>query len=160
MAWSPTAQWTHPLVNIKQSNASPQLTNYLSFGLAELMTWQGLASVINKFRTKTLGLQALSNREGAGLADRLKIPFMYCWSPSVIPKPADWSAHIGTHLAFYGLSFTKILQLVIDIVGYFFLDDSNYEPPAELAKFLRAGPPPIYIGSVPVPSRQATDHEY
>lgn len=82
MAWSPTAQWTHPLVNIKQSNASPQLTNYLSFGLAELMTWQGLASVINKFRTKTLGLQALSNREGAGLADRLKIPFMYCWSPS------------------------------------------------------------------------------
>lgn len=95
MAWSPTSQWTHPLVNIKQTNASTRLSNYLSFGLAELMTWQGLASVINKFRTKTLGLQALSNREGAGLADRLKIPFMYCWSPSVIPKPEDWKEHIG-----------------------------------------------------------------
>lgn len=95
MAWSPTAQWAHPLVNIKQSNASSQLSNYLSFGLAELMTWQGLASVVNKFRTKTLGIHPLANREGAGLADRLKIPFMYCWSPSVIPKPADWKEHIG-----------------------------------------------------------------
>lgn len=33
-----------------------------------------------------------------------------------------------------------------DVVGYFFLDDSEYEPTAELANFLKAGPPPIYIG--------------
>ncbi|KAJ9125420.1 hypothetical protein QFC22_000381 [Naganishia vaughanmartiniae] len=127
MAWSPTSQWAHPLVNIQKTNASARLSNYLSFGLAELMTWQGLGSVINKFRKRTLGLEKLTNREGGGLADRLKIPFMYCWSPSVIPKPEDWKEHI-------------------DVVGYFFLDDSNYQPSAELSAFLQSGPPPIYIG--------------
>ncbi|KAJ9109763.1 hypothetical protein QFC19_001993 [Naganishia cerealis] len=147
MAWSPTSQWAHPLVNIKKTNASPQLTNYLSFGLAELMTWQGLASVINKFRTKTLGIPPLSNREGAGLADRLKIPFMYCWSPSVIPKPDDWKEHIGENFATALRSVDlHFLTSLPDVVGYFFLDDSEYEPPQELAEFLQSGPPPIYIG--------------
>lgn len=55
---------------------------------------------------------------------------MYCWSSAVVPKPADWP------------SFT-------DVVGYFFLDEGSlhgYEPPPELAAFLEAGPPPVYVG--------------
>ena len=31
----------HPLVNIKQSNAENGLTNYLSYAMADIMTWQG-----------------------------------------------------------------------------------------------------------------------
>jgi sterol 3beta-glucosyltransferase len=147
MAWSPTSQWAHPLVNIQKTNASSQLSNYLSFGLAELMTWQGLGSVINKFRKRTLGLEALSAREGAGLADRLKIPFMYCWSPSVIPKPEDWKEHIGRYCVVTPLKAgVDRLALPSDVVGYFFLDDSHYEPSPELSAFLQSGPPPIYIG--------------
>lgn len=35
----------------------------------------------------------------------------------------------------------------IDVVGFCFLDlASNYEPPEELVKWLKAGPKPIYIG--------------
>ena len=46
----------------------------------------------------------------------------------MIPKPKDWGSHI-------------------DISGFYFLSlASNYQPDADLAAFLDAGPPPIYIG--------------
>jgi len=38
---SPTTAFPHPLVNVKQSNAENGLTNYLSYALAEMLTWQG-----------------------------------------------------------------------------------------------------------------------
>ncbi|PVF99014.1 glycosyltransferase family 1 protein [Serendipita vermifera] len=128
MPWCPTVDFPHPLVNISQSNAEPGLTNYLSYALAEIMTWKGLGDVINKFRQKSLGLDPLSIRSGPGIADRLKVPWTYCFSPSLVPKPLDWKNHI-------------------DVVGFYFLDlAQNYKPPQELADFLAAGPPPIYIG--------------
>jgi hypothetical protein len=37
MPWSPTTGFKHPLVNIKATNAEKGLTNYFSFGLAELL---------------------------------------------------------------------------------------------------------------------------
>ena len=49
-------------------------------------------------------------------------------SPALIPKPKDWGSHIT-------------------ISGFFFLSlASNYQPDPELAEFLAAGPPPVYIG--------------
>lgn len=41
MPWSPTTEFNHPLVQINSSNAPKGLTNYLSFALADQMTWQG-----------------------------------------------------------------------------------------------------------------------
>lgn len=41
MPWSPTTAFPHPLVNVSQSNAENGLTNYLSYALADLLTWQG-----------------------------------------------------------------------------------------------------------------------
>lgn len=41
MPWSPTTSFPHPLVKILRSNAEEGLTNYLSYAVAELMTWQG-----------------------------------------------------------------------------------------------------------------------
>lgn len=59
---------------------------------------------------------------------RLRIPFTYCWSPAIIPKPKDWGQQIS-------------------ISGFFFLSlASTYTPEPELAAFLAAGPPPVYIG--------------
>lgn len=77
MPWSPTTAFKHPLVNIRQTNADPTIVNYPSYGLAEIMTWQGLSRLTNKFR-KTIKLQPLAHREGPGIADHLKIPHMYC----------------------------------------------------------------------------------
>lgn len=41
MPYSPTRAFPHPLANIKRSNLDPKLTNYLSYGMVETLTWQG-----------------------------------------------------------------------------------------------------------------------
>lgn len=41
MPWSPTRQFPHPLANLSPGNVEPGVANYLSYGLVELMTWQG-----------------------------------------------------------------------------------------------------------------------
>lgn len=128
MPWSPTRAFPHPLADIKSSNADEVLTQYLSYALVEMMTWQGLGDVINRFREKALDLPPLSMIWAPGLLNRLKIPYTYCWSPSLIPKPNDWGKHI-------------------DISGFYFLDlATNFTPDPDLAAFLAAGPPPVYIG--------------
>lgn len=128
MPWSPTTSFSHPLVNITASNAGYRLSNYLSYAAADLLTWQGIGDIINTFRTSTLGLSPLTLRSGPGIIDRFKVPWTYCMSPSLVPKPDDWKNHI-------------------DVVGFYFLDLAvNYQPPPELLAFLEAGETPIYIG--------------
>ncbi|KAI0383627.1 glycosyltransferase family 1 protein [Hypomontagnella monticulosa] len=128
MPWSPTRAFPQPLANIQSSNTDPVTTNYVSYALVEMMTWQGLGDVINRFRTKILDLEPLSLMWAPGVLTRLQIPYTYCWSPALIPKPNDWGQHI-------------------DIAGFYFLNlASSYTPAPELAEFLEAGPPPVYIG--------------
>lgn len=58
----------------------------------------------------------------------MNVPFSYLWSPSLVPKPADWGEEI-------------------DISGFVFLDlASSFTPPDPLAEFLAKGEKPIYIG--------------
>ena len=57
-----------------------------------------LGDLINTWRD-SLDLEPISRSEGPCLVEALKIPFTYCWSPSLVPKPADWSDHIGTHFS-------------------------------------------------------------
>lgn len=64
----------------------------------------------------------------SGQLYRLHVPYSYLWSPALVPKPPDWGPEI-------------------DIAGFVFLDlASSFKPPEELAKFLKTGPPPVYIG--------------
>ncbi|KAF2795196.1 glycosyltransferase family 1 protein [Melanomma pulvis-pyrius CBS 109.77] len=126
--YTPTVQFPHPLANIKTSNVDANYTNFMSYPLVEMMTWQGLGDLINRFRAKTLCLDEVSTLWAPGQLYRLNVPYSYMWSPSLVPKPKDWGPEI-------------------DIAGFVFLDlASSFEPPEDLAKFLEAGPPPIYIG--------------
>ncbi|MCJ1314633.1 hypothetical protein MMC25_008315 [Agyrium rufum] len=128
MPWSPTQAFPHPLANIQSTNADVSMTNFLSYALVEMMTWQGLGDIINRFREKSLGLEPVSLMWAPGMASRMRIPYTYCWSPSLIPKPKDWAAHIS-------------------ISGFYFLSlAQNYTPDPALKEFLDAGPPPVYIG--------------
>ncbi|KAH8821983.1 putative glucosyl/glucuronosyl transferase [Xylogone sp. PMI_703] len=128
MPYSPTQAFPHPLANIQSSNADPQLTNYISYAMIEILSWQGLGDIVNRFRAKCLGLDPVSLIWAPGMLQRLKIPHTYCWSPALIPKPKDWGSHIS-------------------ISGFCFLNlASNYNPPPDLQAFLDAGPPPVYIG--------------
>ncbi|RMZ89344.1 hypothetical protein DV736_g3422, partial [Chaetothyriales sp. CBS 134916] len=128
MPWSPTQAFPHPLANIVSSNADPNMANFLSYALVDMLTWQGLGDVINRFRERSLGLEPVSVMWAPGIVNRLRIPWTYCWSPALIPKPLDWGSFI-------------------DISGFYFLDlATNYTPPPELKAFLESGPPPVYIG--------------
>ncbi|KAL2755788.1 glycosyltransferase family 1 protein [Sodiomyces alcalophilus JCM 7366] len=128
MPWSPTRAFPHPLANIQSTNTDAVMTNYLSYALVEMMTWQGLGDVINRFRANVLDLDPISLIWAPGLLTRLRVPYTYCWSPALIPKPNDWDSRI-------------------DISGFYFLDlASSFRPDPDLAAFLQAGSPPIYIG--------------
>ncbi|KAI9047518.1 hypothetical protein LZ554_008234 [Drepanopeziza brunnea f. sp. 'monogermtubi'] len=128
MPWSPTQQFPHPLANIQSSNADVNMTNFVSYALVEMMTWQGLGDVINRFRERALGLDPISLIWAPGMLSRLRVPYTYCWSPALIPKPKDWAQHIA-------------------ISGFYFLSlASSFTPEPELVAYLAAGPPPVYIG--------------
>ncbi|KAH8884185.1 putative glucosyl/glucuronosyl transferase [Thozetella sp. PMI_491] len=128
MPYSPTQAFPHPLANIQSSNAEPQLTNYISYAMIEVLSWQSLGDIINRFRVKCLGLDPVSLVWAPGMLQRLRVPHTYCWSPALIPKPKDWGSHIS-------------------ISGFYFLNlASNYAPTPDLQAFLDAGPPPVYIG--------------
>lgn len=73
-------------------------------------------------------LDPISPLWGHQLLPRLRVPFTYLWSEALIPKPDDWGSHIGIA----GFSFLQLAH--------------SYTPPQELLDFLKAGPPPIYIG--------------
>ncbi|KAL2262360.1 hypothetical protein VTK26DRAFT_1585 [Humicola hyalothermophila] len=128
MPWTPTRAFPHPLADIVSANTDVAMTNYVSYALVEMMTWQGLGDMINRFRTNVLELEPISLLWAPGLLARLRVPTTYCWSPALTPKPADWAPEIT-------------------VSGFYFLDlESNYAPPPDLAWFLQAGPPPVYIG--------------
>ena len=57
------------------------------------------------------------------------MPFTYCFSEALLPRPPDWGPWI-------------------DVVGFWFLSNANpdWDPPPELLSFLESGPPPVFIG--------------
>ena len=55
------------------------------------------------------------------------IPVVFGYSPLVVPPPDDWPRHVT-------------------VTGYWTLGASDWTPPPELAAFLDAGPPPVYVG--------------
>jgi hypothetical protein len=53
-----------------------------------------VGDVINQWR-KELGLDEVAMFEGPRLAEILKVPFTYCWSPALVPRPSDWPSYVG-----------------------------------------------------------------
>lgn len=41
MPWTPTRAFPHPLANVHTTSSNAQMVNLLSYGVVELMTWQG-----------------------------------------------------------------------------------------------------------------------
>ncbi|KAK2756283.1 Sterol 3-beta-glucosyltransferase UGT80B1-like protein 5 [Colletotrichum kahawae] len=127
MPWSSTKAFPHPLANVGYSKEDKKSTNFASYAAVEFLTWQGLGDLVNAWRVASLGLEPVPSTEGHRLLEVLQVPFTYCWSPSLVPKPSDWASHI-------------------DISGFFFRDPAPHTPDPDLEAFLKAGPPPIYVG--------------
>lgn len=125
MPWTPTSEFPHPLSRVKR-----QAGYRLSYQIVDALIWLGIRDMVNDIRKKKLKLQPVTYLSGS----TSDVPHGYLWSPHLVPKPKDWGPKV-------------------DVVGFCFLDlASNYEPPHELAEWLRNGPKPIYIGfgSLPV----------
>lgn len=115
---------------IKSSKGDASYANFMSYPLVDMMTWQGLGDLVNRFRVKTLCLDPVSTIWAPGQLYRLKVPYSYMWSPKLCPKPKDWGPEI-------------------DISGFAFLElASSFKPPDDLVEFLERNKenPPIYIG--------------
>ncbi|KZT51272.1 glycosyltransferase family 1 protein [Calocera cornea HHB12733] len=138
MPWTRTKQYPHAFLNPPLEISGPM--NYYTYVLFDNIFWKATSRQINRWRKTYLDLNATDVR---GLA-QTKVPFLYNFSPSVVPKPLDWD------------------ESVI-ITGYWFLDDADpdWEPTEDLSSFLKSakedGKPLVYIGfgSIVVPDPAA-----
>jgi sterol 3beta-glucosyltransferase len=102
--------------------------NRLSYQFARQVIWQGFRSADTQVRMKELDLPAAPLLGPYNGKAAHTYPVLYGFSPSVIPQPSDWDAHIY-------------------ITGYWFLEPhDHWSPPQALLAFLQAGPAPVYVG--------------
>ncbi|KAJ5206556.1 Glycosyl transferase family 28 [Penicillium cf. griseofulvum] len=113
MPWSSTKAFPHPLANFKADSPDQGFKNYAPYDLVNWLTWQGVGDVVNGWR-KELDLEEVAMFEGPQLAEILKVPFTYCWSPALIPKPLDWPSYIGECLS---KERTRINAAILDAVN-------------------------------------------
>ncbi|KAJ5238331.1 Sterol 3-beta-glucosyltransferase [Penicillium chermesinum] len=89
-----TSVFPHPLADLTAGAENEEgKANWVSYGVVEWLTWQGLGNVINKWRS-SIDLPPVPATEGPCLAETLEVPFTYCWSPALVPRPWDWPAHV------------------------------------------------------------------
>jgi len=111
--------------------------NWLSGVAVEQLYWQLLRSLNRSWR-RELGIPPLPFLSPVRRLERAGIPFLYGYSPSVIPTPPGWPPQRT-------------------VCGYWFLEDQqDWKPARQLSDFLAAGPAPIYIGFGSMTSADST----
>ncbi|GAA6057393.1 hypothetical protein JCM3770_000741 [Rhodotorula araucariae] len=117
MPWSRTRAYPHAF-------AVPDVHmgggyNYMTYTMFDQVFWRATSSQVNRWRKQTLKLRPTSLEA----MQQYKIPFLYNFSPVVIPPPLDWRENIH-------------------VTGYWWLDNPDdskskkWEPPEELVAFL------------------------
>ncbi|KAI0050659.1 glycosyltransferase family 1 protein, partial [Auriscalpium vulgare] len=116
MTWSRTRAYPHAFAVPEHKMGGSY--NYMTYVMFDQIFWRGTAGQINRWRRNTLGISSTS-------LDKMephKIPFLYNFSPTVVPAPLDWPEWIR-------------------ITGYWFLDDADvsakkWAPPPDLLEFI------------------------
>jgi len=89
--------------------------NYFSYVMFDNVFWKGISGQVNRWRKKELGLRSTS-------LDKMqpnKVPFLYSFSPQVVPPPLDYSDWVR-------------------ITGFWFLDEAgDWTPPQDLVAFIQ-----------------------
>ena len=92
-----------------------------------VLYWSIVRSLLGDFH-KAQGLGAMPLRAPLRGMERQGLPFLYGYSPSVVPTPSSWPP-------------TRTVG------GYWFLEDSpEWTPEPRLQDFLADGPTPLYVG--------------
>jgi UDP:flavonoid glycosyltransferase YjiC (YdhE family) len=112
--------------------------NSLLWRITEQFIWQVARNFDNKLRSEQLGLPRLPFW-GPSARQLERTPLYYAYSPTVIPRPADWPDRIH-------------------VTGFWFSDSPpGWMPPSDLVAFLESGTPPVYVGFGSMPSGSAGD---
>lgn len=115
--FTPTSAFPTPLLPF----ASLGPLNRISHSLAIKGMNVLFGGLLRDWRKTTLGLPPRSTGKTTPSGT------LYAYSPHVVPVPRDWGRDVL-------------------VSGYWFLDHDDWHPPEDLAAFLKAGEPPVYIG--------------
>ena len=121
-----TAAFPHPFT----TNGKPWggIFNKMGFWAYGILHWQYIRKPINQWRKETLHLPPLSFGDTLSRQMRRNKPrILYAYSPSFLPKPADWRRER------------------IDITGYWYLEKKDYTVPPDLERFINSGTPPVFV---------------
>jgi sterol 3beta-glucosyltransferase len=131
MPWTRTKHYPHPFASSHLGGGY----NYMSHLLMEQIFWIGISPMVNKFRVRTLNRPPIQ----LGSLNDHKIPYLYSFSPTVVPHPPDWQDWIHTCGFVKRSMFNR---------RFWFLDnpENDWTPPESLSAFLANGSKPIYIG--------------
>lgn len=113
MPWTRTSAYPHAFA--APENKMGGAFNYMTYVMFDNLFWKAISGQVNRWRGKELGLRSTS-------LDKMqptKVPFLYNYSPSVVPPPLDYKHWIR-------------------VTGYWFLDEgSAWAPPDDLLDFIR-----------------------
>ncbi|KAK2735674.1 Sterol 3-beta-glucosyltransferase [Onygenales sp. PD_40] len=127
MPWTRTRAYPHAFAVPEHKMGGAY--NYITYVMFDNVFWKAIAGQVNRWRKRELGLRSTN-------LDKMqpnKVPFLYNFSPSVVPPPLDYCDWIR-------------------VTGYWFLNegDDNWTPPVEITNFIKQaradGKKVVYIG--------------
>ncbi|MEN0077068.1 MAG: glycosyltransferase, partial [Paracraurococcus sp.] len=118
---APTGAFSTPLMPPLPLRGAPARWTHQ---LMRRLLWAGLASSIGAVR-RQLGLEPLGG--GAAWAALDRSPAFCAVSPALVPRPEDWPT-------------------AVEMTGFLFLDEPQWQPDPALEAFLAGGEPPLYVG--------------
>jgi UDP:flavonoid glycosyltransferase YjiC (YdhE family) len=113
--------------------------NRFTHWLAYQLVWQGFRPAVSRWRKQVLGLSKAPLWGYSRLMEERRVPVLNGFSAQIVPRPPDWGEHI-------------------QMTGYWFPEDEDWRPSEGLDEFLKAGPPPVFIGfgSMPIRDPEST----
>ncbi|KAF8682487.1 the biosynthesis of sterol glucoside [Rhizoctonia solani] len=128
MPWTRTRAYPHAFAVPERKMGGSY--NYMTYVMFDQVFWRGISGQVNRWRRHTLRLPSTNLDK----LEQHKVPFLYNFSPTVVPPPLDW----------------------YEWIRYWFLDDpedssaKKWTPPPDLVKFMdnarRGGKKIVYIG--------------
>jgi UDP:flavonoid glycosyltransferase YjiC (YdhE family) len=112
-----------PHFAIALMNFGPML-NHLTYDLFQFFMWAAFGKMANRWRKERLGLPPVRIFRRV---EKLRIPVLAAFSSHIIPKPADWPDNAY-------------------VTGYWFLEDTGWQPSTKLEDFLHSGKTPLCVG--------------
>jgi sterol 3beta-glucosyltransferase len=132
--FAPTRAFPSPAM----PNLPPGILSYLSHWLINQVYRPAANFGYSRLRRRLPELLWMKARWPLNVHDSHSTPLLFAFSPSLVPKPNDWTAP------------------TIHVTGFLFLDTpASYQPPRSLLKFLDAGDPPVCVSFGSMISQEA-----